>query len=205
MQIPLVLPHAICSNLTSLNSIIFLSAHLYIKFRSLCMAFLSSSVFIFRLFLVSSAKHLMILLLTSSSMSDIIITKSMAASTVPCGTPDLTSCSSDISPFATTLYFLSLRNSLIHMPTFPFILCFTNFCNRMLWFTLSNALAKSRYTVSILTPSAIASYISQKCSSSWVCVLFPGTNPCCPGFIKPFSNKCFIILVFTTLSKTFII
>merc|ERR1712215_366765 len=108
-------PCVICSNFFSLNFILFFSAHLYTASRSFCMSSSSSFVFIFLFTLVSSAKHLIMLSLTSSSISDIMITKSMAAKTVPCGTPDITSSSLDILPFATTLNFRPLRNSIIYL------------------------------------------------------------------------------------------
>ena len=43
---------------------------------------------------------------------------------VPCGTPDIMSSSLDIHPFATTLNFRPLRNSIIHLPILPPIPCF---------------------------------------------------------------------------------
>ena len=48
-----------------------------------------------------------------SSMSAIIMMKKIEAITVPCGIPDITSCSINITPFATTVYFLCCRKSLI--------------------------------------------------------------------------------------------
>merc|ERR1711917_209335 len=55
----------------------------------------------------------------------------LEASTVPCGTPDITFCSSDIAPLATTLYFLSWRKFLIHTPIFPFIRRLITFFSNM--------------------------------------------------------------------------
>ena len=91
-------------------------AQFYIDLRSSCICCLSSLHMTFLLTLVSSAKLLSIHLCTFSSISEIIITNSIAAKTVPCGTPDVTSPSSDIQPLTTTLNFLLARNSLIHFP-----------------------------------------------------------------------------------------
>lgn len=62
---------------------------------------------------ISSAKHPTILSFSSMLMSDIVITKSIEANTVPCIT-DKTPSSSDIVLVATTLNFLFFRISLIH-------------------------------------------------------------------------------------------
>ena len=60
-----------------------------------------------------------------------VMMKNSDASTVPCGTPDNTSCFSDIVPFATTQYFLLHRKLIIHDRSFPFILCFIIFLINM--------------------------------------------------------------------------
>ena len=61
-----------------------------------------------------STKSLLILFLRFSFISDIIMMK-------------ITSCSSDISPFATTLYFLLNKKLWFHVPIFPFILWLITF------------------------------------------------------------------------------
>merc|ERR1712215_428808 len=68
-----VFPQVICSNFFSLNFMTFFSAHWYILFRSSCIAFLSSSVLMCLLFLVTTAKQLTMQFIISLSMSPIII------------------------------------------------------------------------------------------------------------------------------------
>ena len=79
-----------------------------------------------------------------SLMSFIRIRNRIGRSTVPCGTPLLTSDSFDFTPLAIMNCFLLDNKSWIHMPSLPLIPSALNLWQRMPKSTLSKALEKSR-------------------------------------------------------------
>ena len=93
-------------------------------------------------------------------MSLIIMRKISGPRTVPCGMPLCTEDSSDFAPFATTNCFLFTKKLWIHMAMFSCVPNTFIFWQRIPMSTLSNALLKSRYIVSMFPPSYIASIMS---------------------------------------------
>ena len=109
--------------------------------------------------------------------------------TVPYGTPDFTSCSLDISPFATTLYFLSFKNSLIHFPSFPFIFFSLSFLS-IYYGPLCQRLLQNQGTPYPFSLPPLIPHIPYKKVLITEYVLLPSKNPSCPSFSNPYFPRC---------------
>ena len=107
---------------------------------------------------VSSAKDAILEWSVFSSMSPISIRNIRGPMTLPCGTPLITGRGDDSVPFTITDYVRFERNSFIHDRSLPLIPKLKAFARTILWSTLSNALAKSRYMTSTLFPLKFTSH-----------------------------------------------
>ena len=106
-----------------------------------------------------------------------------------------------MEPLAATCCVLLLRKLLIQAPTLPPIRIFSSFALRILWSTLLNALAKSRYIVSKSVPDSIDLITVSTCPISWERVDLPLRKPCWFDGSRLFSSRCLMIAFRTILSK----
>ena len=111
-------------------------------------------------------------------MSLIIIIRSRGPRTVPWGTLDNTGAGSERAPFADTCWVRRVRKLRRMAPILPPILSFLILLQRMVWSTLSKALAKSRYIESTSWPDSIARITVSICPSNWDKVDLPFKKPC---------------------------
>ena len=127
--------------------------------------------------LVSSAK-----ILTSPSMESgrslMNIRNRIGPSMLPCGIPLTTSAHVDLPPLTITLCFLPVRKLSIQRNNLPRIPYASAFFRRRWCGTLSKALWKSRYTMSILPPSSSMLLQISIISNSCVTQDLPLLKPC---------------------------
>ena len=112
-------------------------------------------------------------------------TKRRGPSMEPWGTPELTGTLLDLSPPITTHWVLFCRYDLMKFNMVPSTLYwYLSFWRIISWFTVSKALAKSKYITSVLDWSWIV--IPRSSTNGIICVLhdFNGINPCWLSCIK---------------------
>ena len=90
------------------------------------------------------------------------------------------------------------------MPTLPPIRAPFSFLQRMAWSTLSKALAKSRYIVSMALPDSRTLVMVSTWLSNWERVDLPWRKPCWFIGSKLFSCRCLTIAALTIFSKILI-
>ena len=132
------------SNLSELNSILFLTAQQFTVSRSACSCVITSLLAIAWPTRVSPAKLDREEVTMSLSISPMRMRKRRALKTDPCGTPDSTGLGWDFFPFTRTHWRRPLRKLSSHLPRFPCIPSDFSFLRVIPISTLSKALAKSR-------------------------------------------------------------
>ena len=138
---------------------------------------------------VSSAKDAILEWSVFLSMSLISIRNIRGPMTLPCGTPLITGRGDDSVPLTITDCVRFERNSLIHDRSLPLIPKLKAFARTILWSTLSNALAKSRYTTSTLLPCSSSEMMLSWWERSCVRHERPGRNPCWFSFMRLFWSR----------------
>ena len=131
------------SNLSELNSILFLTAQQYTVSRSVCSCVISSLLAIAWPTRVSSAKLDRKEVTMSLSISPMRMRKRRGPKTDPCGTPDSAGLGWDFFPFTRMHWRRPLRKLSSHLPRFPCIPSDFSFLRVLPISTLSKALAKS--------------------------------------------------------------
>ena len=104
--------------------------------------------------------------------------KRIGPRTEPWGTPLRTRARTEWTPLTVTSWERFRRKSLIQSWSFPLTPKIWSFWRSISWSTLSNALAKSRYTTSCSLPSSILWITSSMCFKRWVRQLRPFLKPC---------------------------
>ena len=145
MSLYIFFPHKLHEVRGSSHVVFFL---LLIQSLQIISEMLSSSVLTYFITLVSSANILRVLIRLHSDILSIIIMKRSGPRTVPCGTPRLTSETSEITLLAITYRFLSLWKLWSYNSSFPLIPFSPIILHNIPLSTLSNSLAKFKYTVS---------------------------------------------------------
>src|SRR6218665_1731766 len=146
-------PMCITEHLSTLNSICQSLAYSYNLLRSSLIVNASSSVTISLHSFVSSA-NVDIFERIPVSISLMKIIKRSGPKTDPYGTPLITSIHSENAPLIPTLCLLSFSQFSIHLSRFPPNPHASIFLPSIMWETLSNAFAKSRYITSTALPSS---------------------------------------------------
>jgi len=167
-------------HLETLNCIYHLAAQLLIVSKSSCNSEPSSWFITTRYNLVSSA-NFNTLLGRSLSKSFIKMRISTGPSSDPCGTPLHTRLQLEHEPSWQTHCFLSANQARIQLHTKPSISWTFSFNSRRWWGTLSNALARSKLTVSTFSLSSMQAVTNSKN------VLL---KPCCEFLIRLCWSRC---------------
>ncbi len=123
-------------------------------FKSFCNSWQSLLVWI-RLYTLVSSANIFAVAITVSGKSLPYSKNKTGPRMEPCGTPLVTRAHFEVPFLRMTLYLLLDKNEDIQACTAPLIPMLCSFLSRRVWGTVSNALAKSKYTASTPSPSSI--------------------------------------------------